>query len=203
MRHVAAGALVLLALAGCSSSGESTTGTTVPITTTTLPPSNTTTTLPPRTVTSVDACSLLTETDLEVVLEEAGGGEPAESEPVDPEAGVPALITAECSWPSIAEGRLVLSYLAPTTATDGPQHLEDVLAAGTGFAEGGRVLSQQAGAETVGVLIDDHEMIRELAVVKRSALLYLLVDQEVSARDATALTDYATLLADALRRAPR
>ena len=101
---------------------------------------------------------------------------------MEPGEDPPALLTGQCAWPSITDHRLVLSYLAPTTAQSGSQHLEDVLATGTGFASGGRVITQAAGAETVGILLDDEEMIREVAVVRRSALLYLIVDLEVSAQ---------------------
>jgi len=194
--------VVLLLAAGCSSGGGGSASTTT-APTTTLPPSSTTTTLPPRSVTEVDVCSLLHETDLDTVLEDAGVGEAAPVDEADQGAGVPGFVTGACSWPSADDPTLVLSYLAPTTAADGPQHLEDVLATGTGFAEGGQVVSQEAGGQTVGILLDDQQMVREVAVVKRSALVYLVVNQEVSARNEAALTAYAQLVVAALARAPR
>lgn len=206
MRRIAAGALVAgLVLAGCSSSGDDTTATTTTVgpTTTLLAPA-TTTTLPPRAVTEVDACALLTEVELDTVLDDAGAGEPTPPlVELDDGGGVPPYVTAECSWPSRADPQLVLHYLAPTTAADGVGHLEDVLAQGTGFAEGGRVVPQQVGNQTVGVLLDAEDRVVELAVVKRSALLYLLVNQEVDGRDPEALTAYGRALLAALVRAPR
>jgi hypothetical protein len=203
VRRITAAAVVLLLAAGCASGDDGSGATSTTQSATTLPPPSTTTTLPPRSVTEVDVCGLLHEDDLAPVLDDAGVGEPGPLEERDPDAGVPAFVTAECSWPSRDDPALILSYLAPTTAADGPQHLEDVLATDSGFAEGGQVLSQEVGAQTVGILLDEHQRVRELAVVKRSALLYLLVEQEADARDEAALTAYATLLTTALRRAPR
>jgi hypothetical protein len=170
---------------------------------TTLPPSSTSTTVPPRAVTEVDVCALLNETELATVLEDAGTGEAAPAEEAETEGGVPAFVSGSCSWPSAADPALVLSYLAPTTASGGPQHLEDVLATDTGFAEGGQVVPRETGRQTVGLLLDEHEKLREVAVVKRSALLYLIVNQEVNGRDENALTAYSELLVAALVRAPR
>jgi hypothetical protein len=198
-----AAVIVVLALAAGCSSDEGGSASTTTASTTTLPPSSTTTTMPARAVTGVDGCSLLREVDLDRVLEDSGVGESPPAEETAPDAGVPALVTAECSWPSRADPALSLHYLAPTTAPDGPTHLTDVLATGSGFAEGGRVLTQPVQNEVIGVLIDDAERIREVAVVKRSALLYLLVEQDVSARDTEALTAYAEILYNALVRAPR
>jgi hypothetical protein len=202
VRRITAGAVVLLLAAGCSSGGEgSASSTTVPPTT--MAPSSTTTTLPPRSVTEVDVCSLLHDTELDTVLEDAGVGEATPVDEAETEGGVPAFVTGTCSWPSADDPALVMSYLAPTTAADGPRHLEDVLATDTGFAQGGQVVTQEAGGQTVGILLDDQQLVREVAVVKRSALLYLVVNQEVSARDEAALTAYAELVVAALIRAPR
>lgn len=148
-------------------------------------------------------CGLLRDTDLETVLEDAGVGETAPVAEAETEGGVPAFITGTCSWPSAADPSLLLTYLAPTTAGDGPQHLEDVLASETAFAEGGQVLEQETRAQLVGILVDDQQMVREVAVVKHSALVYLVVNQDVSARDEAALTAYADLVVTALIRAPR
>jgi len=57
--------------------------------------------------------------------------------------------------------------------------------------------------ETIGILLDAEQMVREMAVVKRSALLYFLVNDEVSARDTDVVTAYAGILYNALVRAPR
>ena len=202
LRGAAVGLALLLA-AGCAGNGEDSAGTTTTGPTTTLPQPSTTTTLPPRAVTEVDVCSLLREVDLERVLDDAGPGEPAPVDERDPAEGVPAFVTGACSWPTRDDPALSLHYLAPTTAPDAPQHLRDVLDAGTAFAEGGRVTTQDVGNQTVGILLDAEERIREVAVVKRSALLYLLVEDEVDARQPGALTDYAEILLAALVRAPR
>ncbi len=195
---------LVFVLVACSGGGDGEeAGSSTTVTTTTLAAPSTTTTLPPRAVTEVDVCDLVNDADLETVLDDAGPGEPAPTEEPDPDDGVPALVTGACSWPSIDEPALVLNYLAPTTAPDGPTHLEDVLATGTGFAEGGQVISQEAGAQVVGLLVDGEQQLREAAVVKRSALLYLLIEDEVSGRDADALTAYAEFLVAALSRAPR
>lgn len=197
-----AGAMALLLVAGCAS-GEDDAASTTTVTTTTLPPSSTTTTLPPRAVTEVDVCALLRETDLERVLEDAGVGEAPPVDERDPDAGVPAFVTGQCAWPSLEDPALILHYLAPTTAADGPAHLTDVLETGTGFAEDGTVTSQPVESETVGILVDADQRVREMAVVKRSALLYFLLNEEVSARDAATVTEYAEILYNALVRAPR
>jgi len=202
LRRLAAALLALALVAGCSS-GEDDAGSSTTVTTTTLPPSSTTTTIPPRAVTEVDVCDLLREVDLDRVLEDAGVGEASPVDERDPDDGVPALVTGQCSWPSIEDPALSLHYLAPTTAADGAAHLNDVLAAGTGFAEGGSVITQPVEAETIGILLDDEQMVREMAVVKRSALLYFLLEDEVSARDTAAVTEYAEILYNALVRAPR
>jgi hypothetical protein len=202
LRRLAAVGLALGLLAGCSSAEDDAASTTA-VTTTTLPPSSTTTTIPPRAVTEVDVCALLREVDLERVLEDAGVGEAPPADERDPDAGVPAFVTGQCAWPSLEDPALILHYLAPTTAPDGPAHLTDVLETGTGFAEGGTVITQPVEGETVGILVDDEQMVRELAVVKRSALLYFLVNDEVSARDTAAVTEYAEILYSALVRAPR
>ena len=135
VRRLAVTALALALVTGCSSGEDAASSTTA--STTTLPPSSTTTTIPPRAVTEVDVCALLREVDLDRVLEDAGVGEAPPADEADPDAGVPALVTGQCSWPSIEDPALTLHYLAPTTAADGPTHLADVLETGTGFAEGG------------------------------------------------------------------
>jgi hypothetical protein len=202
VRPLAAGVLALLLVAGCSS-GDDGAATSTTGTTTTLPPSSTTSTIHPRAVTEVDVCDLLREADLDRVMEDPGVGEAPPADEADPDDGVPALVTGECSWPSIEDPVLTLHYLAPTTAADGPTHLTDVLEADTGFAEGGTVITQPVETETIGILVDDEQQVREMAVVKRSALLYFLVDDEVSARDTEAVTEYAEILYNALVRAPR
>ena len=202
VRRLAVTALALALVTGCSS-GEDDAASSTTASTTTLPPSSTTTTIPPRAVTEVDVCALLREVDLERVLEDAGVGEAPPADEADPDAGVPALVTGQCSWPSIEDPTLTLHYLAPTTAADGPSHLADVLETGTGFAEGGRVITEPVEGETIGILVDDAQIVREMAVVKRSALLYFLMNDEVSARDTEALTAYAEILYGALVRAPR
>jgi len=198
-------AAVLLALglfAGCAA-GEDDAASSTTAPTTTLPQSSTTTTIPPRAVTEVDVCSLLREADLDRVVEDAGVGEAPPADEREPEDGVPALVTGQCSWPSIEDPALTLHYLAPTTAADGAAHLNDVLETDSGFAEGGTVMTQPVEAETIGILVDGEQMVREMAVVKRSALLYFLLEEEVSARDTAAVTEYAEVLYNALVRAPR
>ena len=65
------------------------------------------------------------------------------------------------------------------------------------------MIPQESGGQTVGILIDAEERVREVAIVKRSALLYLLVHQDVSARDADVLSTYARVIVAAHVRAPR
>jgi hypothetical protein len=204
VHRLAALTVALCVLTACSDGGDGDeAGSTTAVTTTTLPQSSTTSTVPDRAVTEVDVCALLNDGDLASVLDDAGPGDPAPTEERDADGGVPALVTAACAWPSADDPALVLNYLAPTTAADGPTHLRDVLAAGTGFAEGGQVITQESGRESVGFLVDPEQQLREVAVVKRSALLWLLVDHEVSGRDTEALDAYAALVVAALSRAPR
>lgn len=202
VRRLAAAALALVLVAGCSSGDDGATSSTT-ASTTTLPPSSTTTTIPVRAVTEVDVCALLREVDLDRVLEDAGVGEAPPADERDADDGVPALVTGRCAWPSLDDPALSLHYLAPTTAADGASHLGDVLAAGTGFAEGGTVITQPVEGETIGILIDADQMVVEMAVVKRSALLYFLLEDEVSASDTATVTEYAEILYNGLVRAPR
>jgi hypothetical protein len=202
MRRIIAGAVVLLLAAACSSGGDdSSTTTTAP--TTTLPQSQTTTSLPPRSVTAadIDVCSWLHENELETVLEDPGAGVPTVTMPDEDE---PSLFTGQCAWPDTEHPAMTLHYLAPTTAESGQQHLQDVLNQETEVFAGGTVLPPvDVNEEPISFLADADGMVREAAVVKRSALLYLIIDQEVDARDAGALDPYAELLYKALVRAPR
>jgi Prokaryotic membrane lipoprotein lipid attachment site len=206
VRRITAAAVVALALAGCSSAPDQAgTTTTAPATTTTLPPATgSTTTLPPRTATAVDACRLLRTRQLEPLIDDPGTGEPNEPTlPADEGGAAPVLLLASCSWPSRDDPQLVLSYLAPTTAPDGPTHLQDVLDVGTGFAEGGQVVSEEMGAEVVGLLLDGRDRVREVATVHGSALVYLVVNLPVEARDREQVEVLKELVVTALSRAPR
>jgi hypothetical protein len=205
VRRFTAAAVVVLALAGCSSSPEeSAPTTTVPGTTTTLPPPSTpSTTVPDRAATEVNACRLLRTRELEDLVDEPGHGEALVPATPPTAAELPALLMASCAWPSADDPQLVLSYLAPTTAPDGPSHLEDVIDAGTGFGEGGQVLSEESGAEVVGILVDEHQDVIELATVRRAALVYLIVGLGVPVRDRAEVDALKTLVVTALSRAPR
>jgi hypothetical protein len=201
VRRIIAGAMVLLLAAACSSGGDDSSTTTTE-TTTTLPPSPTTSSLPPRTPTEIDVCALVPEADLAAVLDDAGPGEATSTTPET--EGAPPLLSGQCAWPSADDPALELFYLGPTTATSGEQHLQDVLALDPDFVRGGAVLPAVVLNDVpVSFLADADGMVREVAVVKRSALLYLIVNQEVDARDPAALAPYADLIYKALIRAPR
>ena len=194
--------MVLLLAASCSSGGDDSATTTTGQTTTTLLPSSTSSTLPPRTPTIVDVCGLVHEDDLEPILEDAGVGAPTNTTPETD--GAPPLLTGQCAWPSAEDPAIELYYLGPTTAESGEQHLQDVLAMDPDFVRGGTVLpAQDVRRQSVSFLVDADGMLREVAVVKRSALIFLVVNQEVDARDPEALTPYAELVVSALIRAPR
>lgn len=194
--------MVLLLAAACSSGGDDSATTTTAVPSTTLPPSPTTTSLPPRTPTDLDVCGLVREEKLEPILEDAGPGEPTQTTP--PTDGAPSLLTGQCAWPTAEDPAFVLYYLGPTTAETGEQHLTDVLALDPELIHGGAVLpAQDVNGQSVSFLVDADGMLREAAVVKRSALLYLVVDQDVDARQPDVLTPYAELLVSALIRAPR
>ena len=202
MRRIIAGAVVLLLAAACSSGGDdSSTSTTA--TTTTLPQSETTTSLPPRAVTAadIDVCSWLTEDELSTVLEEPGAGVPTVTMPEEDD---PAIFTGQCAWPDTEDPELTLYYFAPTTAGSGQQHLQDVLTLEPEVFAGGTLLPPvEVNEEQISFLADADGRVREGAVVKRSALLYLVIDQEVDAREPGAVDPYAELLFKALVRAPR
>ena len=202
MRRIIAGAVVLLLAAACSSGGDdSSTSTTA--TTTTLPQSETTTSLAPRTVTpaDIDLCGWLREPELETVLEEPGAGVPTVTMPDEDD---PPIFTGQCAWPDTEDPQLTLYYLAPTAAETGQQHLQDVLTQEAEVFAGGTVLApQDVNGQQVSFLVDGDGKLREVAVVKRSALMYLVVDQDVDARDPDQLAAYADLLVSALIRAPR
>jgi hypothetical protein len=203
VRRIIAGAVVLLLAAACSSGGDdSSTSTTA--TTTTLPQSATTTSLAPRTVTAgdIDVCSWLNEDELATVLEDPGTGVPTVTMPEDESS--PVIFSGQCAWPDAEDPQLTLHYLAPTTAESGQRHLQDVLTLEPEVFAGGTVLPPiEVNGEQISFLADADGMVREAAVVKRSALLYLVVDQELDARDAGALDPYAELMFKALVRAPR
>ena len=202
MRRIIAGVVILL-LAACSSGGDdSSTTTTAP--TTTLPQSDTTTSLPPRTVTAedIDVCSWLTEDELSTVLEDPGAGVPTVTMPEGEDE--PPIFTGQCAWPDTEDPQLTLHYLAPTTAESGQRHLQDVLTLEPEAFAGATVLAPlDVNGQQVAALADADGKLRELAVVKRSALLYLVVDQDVDARQAAAISPYAELLVSALISAPR
>ena len=203
MRRIIAGAVVLLLAVACSSGGDdSSTSTTA--TTTTLPQSETTTSLPPRTATAedVDVCTWLHEDELSTVVDDPGPGVPTVTMPEGEDS--PPLLSGQCSWPDTEDPQLTLYYLGPTTAESGQQHLQSVLEQETEVFAGGTVLAPQTvDGQDVSFLVDADGKLRELAVVKRSALLYLVVHQDVDARAPEALAPYAELLVSALIRAPR
>jgi hypothetical protein len=202
VRRISAGLLALLLAGACSGGDGDSPTTTTSVTNGSLPPSTASTTIPPRTVIDVDACALVREEEVDTVVDDAGPGETDDPE-VDPEAPPPALLTSRCAWPSLDDPAIVLQYLAPTTAADGPAHLSDLIALDEGVAAGGSVITQELQGQTVGLLVDADGNLREVAVTKRSALVYLLIEDEVSARDPDALTPYAELAVSALIRAPR
>jgi hypothetical protein len=203
VRRIFAGAVVLLLAVACSSGGDdSSTATTA--TTTTLPQAETTTTLQPRTVTAadIDVCSWVHEEDLTPVLEDAGAGVPTVTMPDD--EATSSLYTGQCAWPDTEDPALTLDYLAPPTARSGQEHLQDVLGMQAEVFDGATVTApQDVNGQQVSALVDADGELRELAVVKRSALLYLVVNQDVDARRPEAVTPYADLLVAALIRAPR
>ncbi len=170
---------------------------------TTLPESQTTTTLPRRSVTEVDVCNLVHDDELATVLDDAGPGEVTVTQPEAEPGEVPPLITGQCSWPTVDDAAITLFYLAPTTATDGPTHLQGVIELGPEFARDATITTTEIGCCTVGLLVDRDGHLREVAVAKGSALLYLVVDQEVDGRNPAATDPYAQLISDALVRAPR
>ena len=202
MRRVPALLAVVVLAASCSGGGEDSASTTT-ASTTTLPAAATTTSIPSRAALEVDVCGLLREEELATVLDDPGVGEPTVTTPPPLEGRPPQLLTGECAWPSVAEAAFTLYYLAPTTAPDGPSHLRDVLALETGFAEGGTVTEQTIRGQLVGFLLDAEGRLREVAVKKRSALVYLVLDTDVDGRDADAVTAHGDLVVTALIRAPR
>ncbi|HYF45030.1 MAG TPA: hypothetical protein VD926_02395 [Acidimicrobiales bacterium] len=197
--------LGLLVLSGaCSSSGDDgSAGTTVAIPSTSLEPSQTTTTLGPRIPTEIDVCELLQPDELETVLEDAGPGEVGVTTPPVEEGEVPPLLTGQCAWPDATEPAFTLYYLAPTTAASGPAHLQDVASLDPAFARDATISQTEQGNQQVGLLVDGDGRLREVAVVARSALLFLVVDVEVEATDTRTVDRYARLVVDALIRAPR
>jgi hypothetical protein len=212
MRRLPMGVLVpllgLLLLAtvvpACSAGDDGATGdSTTTSAPTTLPESRATTTIPRRAVTEVDVCNLVRDDELETVLEDAGPGEVTVTQPEAEEGEVPPLITGQCSWPTVDEAAMTLYYLAPTTAPDGPTHLQDVIDLEPELADGATITTTEIGCCTVGLLTDHDGQLREVAVAKGSALLYLVVDQEVDGRNPAATEPYAQLVSDALVRAPR
>ena len=198
------GLLAIALVAGsCSGDDTETADTTTTAPSTTLPRSQTTTTLGPRVATDVDVCNLLRDEELATVLDDAGPGEVTVTQPEAEPGEVPPLITGQCSWPTAADAAFTLYYLAPTTAPDGATHLQDVIDLEPEFARDAVIATTEIGCCTVGELVDRDGKLRELAVVKGSALLYLVVNQEVDGRDTEATDLYAQLISDALNRAPR
>jgi hypothetical protein len=198
-------ALAIVAPA-CSGGAEDGGGptTTTSATTTTLPrPTGTSTTLPANVPTEVDVCNLVNEEELSTVLDDAGPGEVTITMPEVEPGEAPPLLTGQCAWPTVDEAAFTLYYLGPTTARSGTAHLQDVLALEPEFAREATVQTLTSGAEEVGLLIDADGKLREVAVAKRSALLYLVVEQDVDATDTAALQAYADLIRQALVRAPR
>jgi hypothetical protein len=202
MRRLAAGIFVLL-LAACSGDGADSVSTTVAVTSTTLRSSPTTSSLPPRGVTEVDVCNLLEEDELATVVDDPGPGEVTITQFEGDPGEAPSLLTGQCAWPTVADAELTLYYLAPTTAESGRAHLQDVVELEPEFARDAAINEVEIGCCTFGMLIDRDGKLREVAVVRGSALLYLVVNQDVDGRDTEATNQYAELLAEALIRAPR
>jgi len=205
MRRLVVPLLALFVVAGACTGGDDgeTAGTTTAAPSTTLRESRTPTTLGPRVPTEIDVCTLLNERELDTVLEDAGPGEITVTTPeVDP-GEVPPLLTGQCAWPSASEPAFTLYYLAPTTAATGATHLRDVITLEPEFTEEAQVIETDAGNQQVGLLIDRDGKLREVAVVARSALLFLVVDADVDGRDTDATQAYADLIVRALIRAPR
>jgi hypothetical protein len=153
--------------------------------------------------TEVDVCNLLRDDELATVVDDAGPGEVTVTQPEGEPGEVPSLITGQCSWPTAADAAFTLYYLGPTTAPDGATHLQDVIDLGPEFARDAVIATTEIGCCTVGELIDRDGRLRELAVVKGSALLYLVVNEDVDGRDTEATELWAQLISDALIRAPR
>jgi hypothetical protein len=198
------GLLAIALVAGsCSGDDAGTADTTTTAPSTTLPTGTSVPEPGPRVATDVDVCNLLRDEELATVLDDAGPGEVTVTQP-DAEPGeVPALLTGQCSWPTTADDAFTLYYLGPTTAPDGATHLQDVIDLDPEFARDGAVATKHIGCCDVGLLIDRDGKLRELAVVHGSALLYLVVNQDVDGRDTEATDLYAQLISDALNRAPR
>lgn len=192
--------MVLLLATACSGGGDDSSTTTEATTTTLLPASTTTT--PSRIATEVDVCALLTEAELAEVLDDPGPGEATVTTPET--EGAPPLLTGQCAWPSVDDAAFTLFYLGPTTADSGQQHLQDVLALEPEVFEAATVLpAEDIRNQEVSFLLDVDRNLRELAVVRRSALLYLVLDEDVSGTDPAVRTAYGDLLVSALIRAPR
>jgi hypothetical protein len=173
--------------------------TTLPPVVTTAPTASTTTTVPAEIATAVDACALVEPQELRAVAgEEPGPGTPlAGTDPPgrvgsDPSAGMlgrspdaeagpdepdrPAtLLLAGCTWPTDGAPLVTLTYLAPTTAGSGLDHLQRLVDLDTRFARGARIFPLPGGDDLgPAALVDESGSVIEIAVVTGSALLYVV-----------------------------
>jgi hypothetical protein len=177
-----------------------TTGTALPARTslppvvTTAPTASTTTTAPPQVATEVNACALLAPEEVQAVtVDDPGPGTPvSDGEATDPATGAgageagppptappdpepPTLFLAGCTWPTDADPLVTLSFLAPTTATSGLDHLQRMIDLDTRFARGARAFPLNA-VDTLNpaALVGEDGTVIEVAVVNGSALLYVV-----------------------------
>jgi hypothetical protein len=193
---------------------------------TVAPEITTSTTTPAIVATAVNACGLVTEEEVAEVTADPGPGTPSESPEAAPDtlsavdgrrgdttAPPPTaedaasdetanVLLSSCSWPTEGAAEVTLSYLAPTTADSGLEHLQRIVDGGSRFARGARVLPLQASDELEpAVLIDEEGAVLELAVLSGSALVYI-VPNTPPPGDSTESNDLLELLLHGARRAP-
>lgn len=190
--------------------------TTLPPVVTTVPGVTTTTTIPAEIATEVDACALVEVEDVRSVAgRRPGPGTPLEAvdlpgadrseedeEQEDPAVDPPGLLVAGCTWPTDGPPVVTLAYLAPTTATSGLEHLQRVVDLGGSFGRGARVLPVPSDdGLAAAALVDTEGTVLEIAVVRGSALLYVVPNEPITAGTPEAQALVGMLLA-AAERAP-
>ena len=125
-----------------------------------------------------------------------------EDEPVRTPTSPPGLRRAACGWPDLDQPRLRIDYLAPTAAVSGADHLRRVIDVGSSTTRGARVVEVPRGNEVIGVLVSASDRMLETAVVRRSALVFVTVGDDIAAGSPEFQT-VIDLTVLALRNAPR
>jgi len=214
-RRTALAALAVAVAAGACSGDEGPGPTTTADSTTATTAASTTATTAPLSVArrglriteATDLCFVLGSGDLERIFEsDPGRGdlvrEPDQEAIVDARAdpGRVVFALAECRW-TLGDLELTLTYLSPTVAETGTDHLSRVVSESPEFAGGARLAEVVRRDVIVSALIDEEADAIEMATVNQGALVYTIAKPR-PAEGSIEFNTLASITAIASRRVP-